>query len=180
VIAPTSSDKGIAGRDGPIARHLNRPLSKPISERTWQHPITPDQWESRRVRAGLRRVTRLRGPDLNMTGLLVHAGSVVDSVDGAVPRLQGTDSAEGALFDLTLDRISDVGVLAGLAMGAGGRKRDWLLALVAANGILTASVVKERGSTERISPSSLHVSRRKPVGSSSCYRGQVVTVDYSP
>ena len=65
-------------------------------------------------------------------------------MDGEVARLQETASAQGALLDLTLDRASDVALLGGLAIGAGGRRIDWLLALAAANGIVTAGVVKER------------------------------------
>jgi archaetidylinositol phosphate synthase len=71
-------------------------------------------------------------------------GSILDGVDGEVARNQGTSSPEGALLDLTLDRVSDVALLGGLALGSGGRKVDWLLALMAANGVLTAGVVKER------------------------------------
>ena len=153
--APAFSDKGIAGSDGPIARHLNRPLSQQISGRAWQQPITPNQWSLAAFGLVCAGSVAFAAGAPRFAALLVHAGSVVDGVDGEVARLQGTAGAEGALFDLTLDRIGDVSLLAGLAMAAGSRKRDWLLALVAANGILTASVIKERVSAERLSPSSL-------------------------
>ncbi len=57
-------------------------------------------------------------------------------------------SAEGALLDMTLDRVSDVALLGGLALGAGARKLDWLLALTAACGIITAGALKERVGAE--------------------------------
>ena len=59
-------------------------------------------------------------------------------------RLQQNASAQGALLDVTLDRCSDVALLGGLALAAGDRRLDWMLALAAANGIVTAGVVKER------------------------------------
>jgi phosphatidylglycerophosphate synthase len=87
--------------------------------------------------------------------VLTHVGSVLDGVDGEVARLQGTASPAGALFDLVLDRISDVAVLVGLASGVGGRKVDWLLALAGTNGILISGLIKERVGAERLSVSDL-------------------------
>lgn len=143
--APASHEsKGVAGSDGPISRRLNRPISSRISAHVAGWPVTADQWSYisfASVCAGALAFA-VRIPPL--AAVLVHTGSVLDGVDGEVARLQGTASAQGALLDLTLDRASDVALLAGLALGAGGRRIDWLLALAAANGIVTAGVVKER------------------------------------
>ncbi len=136
--------KGVAGSDGVISRRLNRPISSRISPLVAGWPVTPDQWSYisfGSVCAGALAFAA-RAPRLGAA--LVHAGSVLDGVDGEVARLQGRSTAQGALLDLTLDRVSDIVLVAGLAIGAGGRRLDWLLALAAANGILTAGVVKER------------------------------------
>jgi len=141
--------KGASGLDGPVSRTLNRPISRRISARVAPRPVTPDQWSwvaFGAVTAGAAGFA-LGAPRLG--AVLVHAGSVLDGVDGEVARLQGTSSASGALLDLVLDRVSDVLVLAGLAQGAGGRRIDWLLALAAANGVLTSGIVKERLGAER-------------------------------
>ena len=148
-------DKGAAGTDGPVARHLNRPLSRQISRRAFSLPLSPDAWSYAAfglVSAGAAAFA-VRAPRLG--ALLVHAGSVLDGVDGEVARLQGTATAEGALLDLALDRMSDVALVAGLARGAGGGAADLALALAAANGIVTASVVKERAAAEGIRPAEL-------------------------
>lgn len=144
-------DKGLSGLDGPVSQRLNRPLSREISQRVSGLPFTPEHWSHLAfgcvcVGAG---AFALNAP---RTGaLLVHAGSVIDGVDGEVARLQNTSSPQGGLLDLALDRGADVALLAGLAHGAGGSTSDWLLALAGANGILTASVVKERIGAEGLS-----------------------------
>lgn len=147
--------RGVSGLDGPISQYLNRPVSRAISPLVAGLPVTPDQisWLSFGlvVAGGAAFSVRLH----RLGGLLVHVGSVADGVDGEVARLQGTASASGALLDLALDRVADVILLAGLARGAGGRQIDWLLALAAANGALTASVVKERFGSEGESPAEL-------------------------
>ena len=75
---------------------------------------------------------------------------MLDGVDGEVARAQGTAGPSGALFDLALDRTADVAILGGLARAAGGGTANWTAALVAANGIVTASVIKERLSAEAV------------------------------
>jgi phosphatidylglycerophosphate synthase len=141
---PDGLNKGTSGSDGPISTHLNRPISRWISPRVVDWPLTPDHWSyvsAASVIAGAGAFA-LGAPRLG--AVLVHAGSVLDGVDGEVARLQQNASAQGALLDVTLDRSTDVALLGGLAVAAGDQRLDWMLALAAANGIVTASVVKER------------------------------------
>jgi CDP-L-myo-inositol myo-inositolphosphotransferase len=143
--APASHDsKGVAGSDGPISRRLNRPISSRISAHVAGWPVTADQWSYISFASVCTGALAFATHSPRLGAALVHAGSVLDGVDGEVARLQQTSSAQGALLDITLDRASDVALLGGLALGAGGRRIDWLLALAAANGIVTAGVVKER------------------------------------
>jgi hypothetical protein len=106
--------------------------------------MTPDQWSWVAFGAVCAGSGGFAVGQTRVGALLVHAGSVLDGVDGEVARLQGTSSPAGALLDLILDRVSDVTLLAGMAQAAGGRRRDWLLALAAANGVLISGIVKER------------------------------------
>ena len=148
-----TADKGIAGLDGPISRYLNRPVSRQISSRVAAGSITADQWSWIAFGTTLLGAAAfvLRLP--RFAALLVHAGSVLDGVDGEVARAQGTAGPSGALLDLALDRTADVALVAALARGAGGGTANWIAALVAANGIVTASVVKERLSAEAVAAS---------------------------
>ncbi len=143
-------DKGVSGLDGPVSRYLNRPLSRRISARVVDKPITADQWSWIAFATALLGAAAfaLRLPRLG--ALLVQASSILDGVDGEIARAHGTAGPGGALLDLALDRTADVAILAGIARGGGGRTVDWLVALVAANGIVTASVVKERLSAEGV------------------------------
>ncbi|HJM75278.1 MAG TPA: CDP-alcohol phosphatidyltransferase family protein [Dehalococcoidia bacterium] len=136
--------KGVAGSDGPISRRLNRPISSRISAHVGGWPVTADQWSYISFASVCTGALAFAAHAPRLGAALVHAGSVLDGVDGEVARLQQTASAQGALLDLTLDRASDIALLGGLALGAGRRRIDWLLALAAANGIVTAGVVKER------------------------------------
>ena len=144
-----AAGKGVSGLDGPVSKYLNRPLSRRISASVWRWPVSPNQWSW--TAFGLANVGAaafaLRAPRLG--GLLVHGASVLDGVDGEVARLQGTATSSGALLDLVLDRVSDVAIVGGLALGAGSRRADWLLALGAANGLLVSGIVKERVGAER-------------------------------
>ncbi len=154
------TDKGVSGSDGPISRLLNRPLSRRISARVWALPVTPDQWSYTSFGLICAGAAAFAVQLPKIGAVLVHAGSIVDGVDGEVARLQGTSSTEGALLDLTLDRVSDIALVSGLALGAGGRSIDWMLALAAANGLDTASVVKERVSAEGVPAAELQREER--------------------
>ena len=143
-----AEEKGVSGLDGPISRHLNRPISSRISLHVAPWSLTPDDWTFAGFGAVCAGALSFAVGAPRAGALLVHAGSVLDGVDGEVARIQGTFSEQGALLDLTLDRISDVALLAGLAQGSGGRRLDWLLALAAANGIVISGLVKERVGAE--------------------------------
>ena len=136
--------KGAAGLDGPISTHVNRPLMRRVAAGVADLPVTADQWTWAGFAVSLAGAAAFALHAPRAGAVLVQAGALLDTLDGEVARRQGTAGPPGALLDLTLDRVSDVALLAGLAAGAGGRTLDWALALAAANGIVTASVVKER------------------------------------
>jgi CDP-diacylglycerol--glycerol-3-phosphate 3-phosphatidyltransferase len=63
-------------------------------------------------------------------GLLMLAGGLCDLVDGVVARYHGVSTRFGAFLDSTLDRLSDMALLLGIAMhfALGGEPRLVLLA----------------------------------------------------
>jgi len=107
--------------DGPIARHLNRPLSKRISRRLVRSSITPNQismfcFGVSALAAGL---FAMGGHLLLALGaVLAQFSSVIDGCDGEVARLKLRESSFGGWFDAVLDRYADAILLFGLTWHA--------------------------------------------------------------
>ncbi|MFP6655757.1 MAG: NTP transferase domain-containing protein [Myxococcota bacterium] len=103
--------------DGPISRHLNRPLSIRITRHLIDRSITPNQisffsFTLCLVAAGLFAAGGALA--LAVGGLLAQAASVVDGCDGEVARLRLEESDFGGWFDAVLDRYADACLLFGL------------------------------------------------------------------
>ncbi|MSQ42506.1 MAG: CDP-alcohol phosphatidyltransferase family protein [Dehalococcoidia bacterium] len=79
-------------------------------------------------------------------GVLVLAASTLDLLDGALARATDRASRFGALYDSTLDRISEAAVLFGIAWYAiaRGQRELALLAFAAVVGSLLVSYVRAR------------------------------------
>ncbi|MBW1774335.1 MAG: NTP transferase domain-containing protein [Deltaproteobacteria bacterium] len=107
--------------DGPVSRHLNRPLSVRISRRLVNYPVTPNQislfsFLCSLLAAGL---FALGGyPGLLLGGLLAQFASVIDGCDGEVARLKFQGNDYGGWFDAVLDRYADAFLLFGLTWHA--------------------------------------------------------------
>ncbi len=107
--------------DGPVARHLNRPLSKRISRRLVRSSVTPNQislfcFGVSAVAAGL---FAMGGHLLLALGaVLAQLASVIDGCDGEVARLKFRESSFGGWFDAVLDRYADAILLFGLTWHA--------------------------------------------------------------
>jgi CDP-diacylglycerol---glycerol-3-phosphate 3-phosphatidyltransferase len=84
--------------------------------------------------------------ELLVGGILVLAFSALDLLDGAVARATGKASRFGALYDSTLDRLSEAAVLLGVLWYYLdlGRTEESLLAFVAVVGSLMVSYVRAR------------------------------------
>jgi choline kinase/phosphatidylglycerophosphate synthase len=106
----------LKANDGPVSRHLNRPLSTRITMLVARTRLSPDvvTWLAFAlgvVAAGLLALGQ------GLAGALVtHAASVLDGVDGELARLQMRASPRGALLDGFLDRLADVAIVAGLGL----------------------------------------------------------------
>ena len=140
--------------DGPVSRWLNRPLSTRLSMAL--APLRPAPDLVSLVAFGL----SLAGALLLATGqglaggLLVHASSVADGVDGEVARLQFR-SGRGALLDGLLDRVGDTAILAGVGLWAldGHSSTDVLVLTVSATtGALLSMASKDRAAALGLPP----------------------------
>ncbi len=110
-------DQGRKTRDGPVSRHLNRPISRWLSRYLVRTAVTPNQisllsWMMSCVAAGLMAVSGY--PALAAGGVLAQLASVVDGCDGEIARLKHSQSEFGGWFDAVLDRYADAVLLFGL------------------------------------------------------------------
>ena len=127
-----SADLADKLNDGPVSRHLNRPLSVRISRWLVNHGITPNQislfsFLCSVLAAGL---FALGGYlTLVLGGFLAQFASVVDGCDGEVARLKFRTSAYGGWLDAVLDRYADALLLFGLTWHAYADQTDSLILL---------------------------------------------------
>jgi phosphatidylglycerophosphate synthase len=77
--------------------------------------------------------------------LLVVAG-IADLADGVIARTRGTASPAGAFFDSTMDRVSDLLIFSGIAVGVASTGSAWGTALVcwALSGTVLTSYTRAR------------------------------------
>jgi phosphatidylglycerophosphate synthase len=91
--------------DGPVSRWLNRPLSTRLSMVMAPLRPAPDLVSLVAFTLGLAGAALLAAGQGLAGGLLVHASSVADGVDGEVARLQLRGGPRGALLDGVLDGV---------------------------------------------------------------------------
>ncbi len=118
--------------DGPVSRHLNRPLSVRVSRHLVNYRITPTQISlfsfllsvlAAALFALGGYVTLLAG------GLLAQFASIVDGCDGEVARLKFQSSQYGGWLDAVLDRYADAFLLLGLTWHAYAGNANGLILL---------------------------------------------------
>ena len=107
--------------DGPVARHLNRPLSRWITGYLVRTPATPNlisfaSWLLSCIAAVLFAMGGY--PALALGGLIAQFASIIDGCDGEVARLKLSESKSGGWFDAVLDRYADAFLLFGLTWHA--------------------------------------------------------------
>ncbi len=103
--------------DGPVSRHLNRPISIKISKYLVKTGVTPN------IVSFLSFILCCIGAfffflggwiNLAIGAILAQASSIVDGCDGEVARLKFNETEFGAWFDAVLDRYADAFLLFGL------------------------------------------------------------------
>ncbi len=110
-------EHGRKTRDGPVSRHLNRPVSRWLSRYLVRTSVTPNQislvsWMLSFVAAGL--MASSGYPALAIGGALAQLASIIDGCDGEIARLKQSQSEFGGWFDAVLDRYADAVLLFGL------------------------------------------------------------------
>ena len=103
--------------DGPVSRHLNRPISTRISKYLLKKPITPNQISFFSFTLSLiGAILFFLGGYANLLigGVLAQVSSIVDGCDGEIARLKFQTSEFGGWFDAVLDRYADAFLLFGL------------------------------------------------------------------
>lgn len=104
--------------DGPISRHLNRPVSTRVSMAMAPLRPNPDLVSLLVMLVGLLSAWLLGAGMGVVGGVLAQATSILDGVDGELARLQVRARPFGALLDGVLDRVVDAALLAGLGVWA--------------------------------------------------------------
>ena len=103
--------------DGSISKNINRPISKWITSKITDYPLTPNQ-----ISIVVFFVSMLSGLIISMEGyfflllgaLLAQLSSILDGCDGEIARLKLLKSKFGGWFDQVLDRYSDLFIFTGL------------------------------------------------------------------
>ena len=103
--------------DGSISKYINRPISKWITSKITDYPLTPNQISIAvfiiSVFSGL--IISIEGYFFLLLGaLLAQLSSILDSCDGEIARLKFLESKYGGWLDRVLDRYSDLFILTGL------------------------------------------------------------------
>ena len=104
-------------RDGPVSRHLNRPVSRWLTRYLVRTPVTPNQvsvvsWGLSCMGAALFATGGY--PALAAGGVIAQLASIIDGCDGEIARLKRMRSDFGGWFDAILDRYADAFLLFGL------------------------------------------------------------------
>ncbi len=111
--------------DGPVSRFLNRPVSQAISRLLLNFPgITPFVATCGTVAIAVAMTLFLflgGAQGLVWGGLLFHAASVFDGVDGEIARATFRSSLQGARLDSMTDAGTNVAFIAGLSFNVGQR-----------------------------------------------------------
>ena len=125
--------------DGPVARHLNRPLSIRISRVLAKYPITPNLISlisffcsllaaGLFILAGYPAISFGGYPALALGGMLAQVASIIDGCDGEIARLKFQSSDYGGWLDAVLDRYADALLLFGMTWHHyAAHGEDWIL-----------------------------------------------------
>ena len=102
--------------DGPVSRHVNRPLSIRLSRQLVKFPISPNQisfisFLFSVIAAGLFFAEGYMS--LLTGGFIAQLASILDGCDGEIARLKCLESPFGGWFDAVLDRYADAFMLFG-------------------------------------------------------------------
>src|SRR5690606_38724652 len=137
-----------SGGDGPVARYLNRPISRWITALLAPTGITANTVTWMAFGLAVAGAAAFAAGQPVLGGLLVQLSSILDGSDGELARLRLQAGPAGSLLDTVLDRYADAAVIAGLMVGALGQGNPLALtvgaALAALAGVPLSALIKDR------------------------------------
>jgi CDP-L-myo-inositol myo-inositolphosphotransferase len=133
--------------DGPVARLINRRLSRPVSLMLVRAGVsagaaTVGTFLLALAAAAVLALGAISAEALVAGGILVQLASILDGVDGEIARASLRSSPRGGFLDAVLDRAADAAVLAALAAAAGLDATTWALLAAALFGSLMTPYVQ--------------------------------------
>jgi CDP-L-myo-inositol myo-inositolphosphotransferase len=137
--------------DGVVARHLNRPISRRITERLLSRNVKPWQVSITVFLLSLAAGVGFAVGHAATGGCLAQLASVLDGVDGELALVRYQDSPFGGVYDALLDRVGDAVVIGGMTLYAwlaGAGDVAVALGFVAVAGSSLSMLVKEKYGTQ--------------------------------
>jgi phosphatidylglycerophosphate synthase len=109
-------------------------------------PVAPDHLTLMGGAVSLLAGVAYAGGEVVLGGVVLIVAGAFDLIDGIVARSQGVASPAGSFLDATLDRVSDLAVLSGIAVGMAAAADPWGAALAcwALSGSVLTSYAKAR------------------------------------
>ncbi len=134
----------------PIPHRLPRELMDPIGVAVARTGLTPNAISVIGVLGNIAAGVLAGAGWFAAAGVVMLVFSAVDLLDGAVARATGRATPFGAVFDATLDRVSEAAVLFGLLwrFTGEGNRTESLLVFAAMTGSILVSYVKARAEVE--------------------------------
>ncbi len=141
--------------DGPVSRHLNRRVSRPLAAALVRTPLTPNAATVLTLAFSFG-MAALVALGYNVAGGIgIQIASIIDGIDGDLARLTGRESRFGAALDAIADRYADAAMLGGMTIYA-ARFESWpqpeVVGALALAGALTVSYSRARAEAEGLWP----------------------------
>ncbi len=132
-----------------IKERLSRQVEELILRRApfiTRIPLSPDQLTLLGVAISLAAAVAYALGAVVTAGCLLIPAGIADLIDGVVARKRGVASSAGAFFDSTMDRVSDLVLFSGIAVGTASTGGGWETALVcwALSGAVLTSYTRAR------------------------------------
>ncbi len=137
--------------DGVVARYLNRPVSRRITERLLPRGVQPWHISVLSFLTTLGAAASFATGHAATGGLTAQAASILDGVDGELARARYQDSPFGGVYDALLDRVSDAALIGGMTLYAwlmGAGHSAVALGFAAVAGSSLSMLVKEKYGTQ--------------------------------
>jgi len=112
----------VKGRDGPVSRLFNRPVSLFFTRRLARINFSPNAGTLLAVLFGVSAALLIGTKHFILGGIFVHLHSVVDGIDGEIARLKFKTSYLGAWLDRHGDMLGEYSIFLGIAYGTG----EWI------------------------------------------------------